>query len=48
MPLILVAMVGAYFRIDNLSAAKADVAASLAALKEPHLWILVDPLHRHL
>lgn len=47
-PLILVAMVGAYFRTDNLSAAKADVAASFAALKEPHLWILVDPLHRHL
>ncbi len=39
-PLILVAMVGAYFRMDNLSAAKADIAASLAALKEPHLWIL--------
>ncbi len=29
-------MVGAYFRMDNLSAAKADIAASLAALKEPH------------
>ncbi|MFJ4158905.1 MFS transporter [Microbacterium testaceum] len=39
-PLILVAMVGASFRMDNLSAAKADIAASLAALKEPHLWIL--------
>lgn len=39
-PLIVVAMVGAYFRMDNLSAAKADVAASLTALKEPHLWIL--------
>lgn len=39
-PLILVAMAGVYFRMDNLSAAKADVAASLAALKEPHLWIL--------
>ncbi|MGC0368203.1 MFS transporter [Microbacterium sp. SLBN-111] len=39
-PLILVAMAGAYFRMDNLSAAKADIAASLAALKEPHLWIL--------
>jgi NNP family nitrate/nitrite transporter-like MFS transporter len=39
-PLILIAMVGAYFRMDNLSTAKADIAASLAALKEPHLWIL--------
>ncbi|KQR88996.1 hypothetical protein ASF96_04400 [Microbacterium sp. Leaf179] len=47
-PLILVAMVGAYFRMDNLSAAKADVAASFAALNEPHLWILATPLHRHL
>lgn len=40
MPLILVAMVGAYFRMHNLSAAKADDAASLATLKEPLLWIL--------
>ena len=39
-PLILVAMVGAYFRMDNLSTAKSDIAASLAALKEPHLWVL--------
>lgn len=39
-PLIRVAMVGASFRMDNLSTAKADIAASLAALKEPHLWIL--------
>lgn len=39
-PLIIVAMVGAYLRMDNLSTAKADIAASLAALKEPHLWIL--------
>ncbi|WP_431844585.1 MFS transporter [Microbacterium testaceum] len=39
-PLILVAMIGAYLRMDNLSAAKADITASLAALKEPHLWIL--------
>jgi NNP family nitrate/nitrite transporter-like MFS transporter len=39
-PLILVAIVGAWRRMDNLSTAKADVAASLAALREPHLWIL--------
>ncbi len=39
-PLILVAMAGAYFRMDNFWAARADIAASLAALKEPHLWIL--------
>ncbi|MBF4462938.1 MULTISPECIES: MFS transporter [unclassified Rathayibacter] len=39
-PLIVVAMIGAYARMDNLSAAKADVAASLAALREPHLWLL--------
>nr|WP_246853329.1 MFS transporter [Naasia sp. SYSU D00948] len=39
-PLILVAIVGAYFRMDNLSNAKADLAASVAALREPHLWIL--------
>jgi MFS transporter, NNP family, nitrate/nitrite transporter len=39
-PLILVAIVGAYLRMDNLSNAKADFAASLAALREPHLWIL--------
>ncbi|GAA1057016.1 MFS transporter [Agromyces luteolus] len=39
-PFILAAMVGAALRMDNLSNAKADVAASLAALKEPHLWIL--------
>ncbi|WP_314457358.1 MFS transporter [uncultured Microbacterium sp.] len=39
-PLIIVAMVGAYFRMDNLSSAKADITASLAALKEPHLWIM--------
>jgi MFS transporter, NNP family, nitrate/nitrite transporter len=39
-PFILLAMFGAYRYMDNLSSAKADVAASLAALKEPHLWIL--------
>ncbi|PTT16776.1 MFS transporter [Microbacterium sp. HMWF026] len=39
-PLIIVAMVGAYLRMDNLSSAKADMTASLAALKEPHLWVM--------
>lgn len=39
-PLILVAAFGAWRRMDNLSHAKADLTASLAALKEPHLWIL--------
>jgi MFS transporter, NNP family, nitrate/nitrite transporter len=39
-PFILLAMFGAYRYMDNLSSAKADVAASLAALKEPHLWVL--------
>ncbi|MEC5150422.1 MFS transporter [Cryobacterium sp. GrIS_2_6] len=39
-PFILVAMWGAWKRMDNLSSAKADFAGSLAALREPHLWIL--------
>src|SRR3954447_861123 len=39
-PLILVAIGGAYLRMDNLSTAKADIAASLAAVREPHLWVL--------
>ncbi len=39
-PLILVAMWGAWKYMDNLSSAKADFAASAAALREPHLWIL--------
>lgn len=39
-PLILVAIIGAYKRMDNLGTAKADFAASIAAVKEPHLWIL--------
>ncbi|MEA9984295.1 MFS transporter [Subtercola sp. RTI3] len=39
-PLILVAVFGAYKRMDNLSSAKGDFSASLAAIKEPHLWIL--------
>ncbi|GAT73457.1 MFS transporter [Microbacterium hydrocarbonoxydans] len=39
-PLIVIAIVGAALRMDNLSSAKADLAASVAAFKEPHLWIL--------
>ncbi|WP_127793690.1 MFS transporter [Agromyces sp. LHK192] len=39
-PLILVAMFGAFRYMDNLSNAKADLAGSAAALKEPHLWIM--------
>ncbi|GAA0996757.1 MFS transporter [Subtercola frigoramans] len=39
-PLILVAVFGAYKRMDNLSSAKADFSASIAAVKEPHMWIL--------
>jgi len=39
-PLILVAMWGARKFMDNLSNAKADFAASIAAVREPHLWIL--------
>ena len=35
-----VAMAGAWRRMDNLSNAKADLAGSAAALKEPHLWVL--------
>src|SRR6478735_304546 len=39
-PLILVAMWGAWRYMDNLSNAKADVAGSAAALREPHLWLM--------
>ncbi len=39
-PLILVAAVGAWKYMDNITAAKSDVAGSLAALREPHLWVL--------
>jgi NNP family nitrate/nitrite transporter-like MFS transporter len=39
-PLILVAMWGAWRFMDNLSSAKADFAGSAAALREPHLWIM--------
>ncbi|MEN2740722.1 MFS transporter [Microbacterium sp. X-17] len=39
-PLILLAIWGAWRYMDNLSNAKADLAGSAAALREPHLWIL--------
>lgn len=39
-PLILVAMWGAWRFMDNLSSAKADFAGSAAALREPHLWLM--------
>lgn len=39
-PFILIAIWGAWRYMDNLSSAKADVAGSAAALREPHLWLL--------
>ena len=39
-PFILLAMFGAYRYMDNLTSAKSDVSASIAAVREPHLWIL--------
>lgn len=39
-PLILIAMWGAWRYMDNLSSAKADFAGSAAALREPHLWLM--------
>lgn len=39
-PLILVAAFGAWKYMDNLSSAKSDLAGSIAALREPHLWIM--------
>ncbi|MET1035489.1 MAG: MFS transporter [Arthrobacter sp.] len=39
-PLILVAAWGARRHMHNLSHAKGDVAGSLAALREPHLWVI--------
>ncbi|MEV4774825.1 MFS transporter [Microbacterium sp. LWH12-1.2] len=39
-PLILIAIWGAWRYMDNLSSAKADFAGSAAALREPHLWLL--------
>lgn len=39
-PLILIAMFGAARKMDNISSAKADFSGSLAAVREPHLWLL--------
>src|SRR5690349_22246928 len=39
-PLILIAAFGAWKYMNNLTSAKGDVAGSVAALKEPHLWIM--------
>jgi NNP family nitrate/nitrite transporter-like MFS transporter len=39
-PLILVAVFGASRYMDNLSNARADLAASAAALRQGHLWLL--------
>jgi len=39
-PLILLAMWGAWRYMDNLSSAKADFSGSAAALREPHLWLM--------
>ncbi|MBT2483302.1 MULTISPECIES: MFS transporter [unclassified Microbacterium] len=39
-PLILVAMWGAWKYMNNLSTAKTDFAGVAAALREPHLWIM--------
>ena len=39
-PFILLAAFGAWKYMDNLTSAKGDVAGSVAALKEPHLWIM--------
>ncbi|WP_138443674.1 MFS transporter [Sinomonas susongensis] len=39
-PLILVAAFAASRRMNNLTNAKGDLAGSLAALKEPHLWVV--------
>ncbi|WP_104166313.1 MFS transporter [Arthrobacter sp. SX1312] len=39
-PLILAAAFGAWKFMDNLSSARSDLAGSLAAVREPHLWIM--------
>ncbi|NNC10969.1 MFS transporter [Planctomonas sp. JC2975] len=39
-PLIVVAMVGAWRGMNNLANAKTDFAASASAIREPHLWLL--------
>lgn len=39
-PIILVAAFGAWRFMDNLAHAKGDVSGSLAAIREPHFWIM--------
>ncbi|MCL1906488.1 MAG: MFS transporter [Propionibacteriaceae bacterium] len=39
-PFILVGIAGAIWGMDNLTSAKADSSAYIAALKEPHMWVL--------
>lgn len=39
-PLILIAALGAWRRMDNLTNARSDIAASLAALRYPELWLM--------
>ncbi|WP_052273788.1 MFS transporter [Arthrobacter sp. L77] len=39
-PLILAAAFGAWKFMDNLSSARSDLAGSLAAVREPHLWVM--------
>lgn len=39
-PFILLAAFGAFKYMNNLTSAKGDVAGSVAALKEPHLWVM--------
>ncbi|HWD61914.1 MAG TPA: MFS transporter [Humibacter sp.] len=39
-PFIVIAIVGAATRMNSLRGSKADFTASLAVVKEPHLWIL--------
>ncbi|MDR6972071.1 MFS transporter [Leifsonia shinshuensis] len=39
-PLIVVAIVGAWLRMDNLGNARSDLKASFAALRVPELWLM--------
>lgn len=39
-PFILFAIFGAWRYMDNLSSAKVDFSGSIAAVREPHLWLL--------
>lgn len=39
-PLILVAVIGAWRRMDNLASARADITATLAAFRAPQQWLM--------